>query len=173
MSGDLELYSRHSSYIEKLLEHVFVSEVCQELWTRRRELIDVARSEVDSSGYDLIMDARRITRHIQLKSTRVGGHATSQKVNSKLVEKPSGCVVWMIHSEDPKTGRLTLSYRYFGGQPGMPLPPISDFKTAKHAKANAAGEKAMRPGIKVIQGKLFHQVRDLNELVELLFGLPT
>src|SRR5260370_21808431 len=45
---------RESSFREKLFEHIFVSELLQEAWTKHRQMIDVLRSEVDNAGYDLV-----------------------------------------------------------------------------------------------------------------------
>ena len=42
-----------SSFREKLLEHVFVSELLQEAWLGRGQTMEVLRSEVDAAGYDL------------------------------------------------------------------------------------------------------------------------
>ena len=52
-----------SSFRENLFEHIFISEILQEAWVKRRQVIDVLRSEVDSSGYDFGLGER-------------GGHAT-------------------------------------------------------------------------------------------------
>jgi hypothetical protein len=42
-----------SAFIEWLVEHVFISEVLQEAWYSYGRTIEVLRSEVDSSGYDI------------------------------------------------------------------------------------------------------------------------
>src|ERR1041385_8618602 len=40
-----------SSFFEKLMEHVFISEVLQETWYGFGKVVEVLRSEVDASGF--------------------------------------------------------------------------------------------------------------------------
>jgi hypothetical protein len=84
--------------------------------------VAVLRSEFDPGGYDLVMSYRKVVRHIQLKTTMATGKAANTKVSLKLMEKPSGCVIWII-----VTPELHLqSYLWLGGPPGKPLPDIRD-----------------------------------------------
>lgn len=57
---------RESSFREKMLEHIFISEVLQEAWLKYGRTIEVLRSGVDSSGYDLVLEYNSIVRHVQL-----------------------------------------------------------------------------------------------------------
>lgn len=61
---------RESSFREKLLEHVFVSELLQEAWLGRRQTMEVLRSEVDAAGYDLVLECGGTIRYVQLKGSR-------------------------------------------------------------------------------------------------------
>ena len=72
---------RQSSFRENLLEHMFISEVLQEAWIKRRQVIEVLRSEVDDSGYDVVLVSGQVIRHVQLKSSREGSKTNEQKVN--------------------------------------------------------------------------------------------
>lgn len=80
--------SLKSSFFEQLVEHTFVSELLQEAYYGSGELIEVLRSEIDASGYDVVLECRGIMRHVQLKTSRPGARAASQKVHRKLAEKP-------------------------------------------------------------------------------------
>lgn len=62
-------------------------------------------------------------------------------------------------------------YKYFGGSPGQGLPVVDSFKVAKHTKANAQGIKGERPAIREIPKSRFKEVKDITELITLLFGL--
>ena len=109
--------------------------------------VEVLRSEFDAGGYDLVMSHGRIVRHIQFKTSMVGGKAASIS-QPKLMDKPSGCIIWII-----VTPKLELdSYRWLGGAPGQPLPDIRNMRVAKHTKANAKGTKAERPDQRIILG---------------------
>jgi hypothetical protein len=163
--------SHHSSFYEQLVEHVFVSELLQELWFRHELAAEVLRSEIDASGYDLALECNGILRHVQLKTSGVGAKASYQKVNVALASKPCGCVIWLIRHEDPEHARIRLSYLFFGASPGQCLPDISGFKIAKHSRANAQGFKAERPAIRQVPKSQFRAVSSTSELVELLFGV--
>jgi hypothetical protein len=111
-------HSIHSTLRERIVEHVFVGDALRRLWQLGVTDVEVLRSEFDAGGYDLVMSYRKVVRHIQLKSVMEDGKAANVKVSLKLMEKPSGCVLWIVLS--PK---LELkSYRWFGGEPGEPLP---------------------------------------------------
>jgi hypothetical protein len=161
-----------SSFREKLLEHVFVSELLQEAWLNRHETVEVLRSEVDSSGYDLVLECNGVIRHVQLKSSRADSHTAQQTVNIKLAEKPSGCVVWLLFEEDTKSRRLKLDYLFFGSDPNEPLPSLDSFRVGKHTRANAKGHKSERPGTRVIPKGKFTKISGIAELMDRLFG-PT
>lgn len=157
----------HSTLREKTIEHIFIGECLRWLWAAGRRDAEVLHADVDAGGYDLVMEAGGIIRHVQLKSSHAGGKARDQKVNAKLMDKPSGCVIWI--SFEPKTIELGPFY-WFGGEPGEALPDITGFKPAKHTKADARGQKASRRNTFCIPKSRFDTVPDLNALMQRLFG---
>jgi hypothetical protein len=159
-----------SNFFEQLVEHAFVSEILQEVYYGRGLVVEVLRSEVDSYGYDLILECNGVMRHVQLKTSRPEASASTQKVNMKLGEKSGGCVIWVIRHECPDSRRMKLSYRFFGGAAGEPLPDLSEFKLAKHNKGDATGKKKERPAIRVIPKSKFRSIETTEELVDVLFG---
>ena len=92
-------------------------------------------------------------------------------VLADLATKPGGCVVWVIRHEDPETLRMRLSYRFFGGAPGKPLPSLAGLKVAKHTKGDKDGTKKERPAIRVIPKEKFSPIETTGELVTALFGI--
>lgn len=159
-----------SNFFEQLVEHAFVSEILQEVYYGRGQVVEVLRSEVDSYGYDLILESNGVMRHVQLKTSRPDARASGQKVHVKLGEKPGDCVIWVIRHECPVSRRMRSSYRFFGGAPGERLPDVSGFKVAKHNKGDATGRKKERPAIRVIPKSRFELVETTSELVRVLFG---
>jgi hypothetical protein len=123
---------RNSNFFEQLVEHVFISEVLQEAWYEFGKIVEVLRSEVDGSGFDVVLECGGVLRHVQLKTSMPGGATASQKVNLALALKPSSCVIWLQRHEDATLGRVRLSYLFFGGAPGEPLPSLKAYKVAKH-----------------------------------------
>ena len=77
-------HTEHSSYRERLIEHLFVAELLKLSWLHHNCSLEVAKPEVDNSGYDLIVEAGETIRHVQLKTSRKGGKTASQKVLTGL-----------------------------------------------------------------------------------------
>lgn len=161
-----------STFYEQLVEHVFISEVLQEVWYSFGQTAEVLRSEVDASGYDVVFECNGILRHVQLKTSKADAKASGQKVNVALANnKWSGCIIWIFRQEDQATHRMTLSYRFFGDEAGKPLPSLEEFKRAKHTKGNSQGIKNERAAIRVVPKSRFVKITDTTDLVQRLFGL--
>ena len=159
---------KNSLYVEKTLQHSFLARLYERVWENEDlPLMEVSTAEIDNSGYDVVISIGSITRHIQLKSSKVGGRTSSVPVNLQLAKKPSGCVVW--YEYDPATLDIQ-NYRFFGNRPGEGLPDISSSPVAKNTRANAKGVKSERPNIRRIKQNQFKLVKNLDELLDLLFG---
>jgi len=156
----------HASFRQKLVEHLFIGELLKISWASGRCSLEVARPEVDSQGYDLIIEENGFIRHIQLKASHKSASTPSQKVHTALASKPSGCIVWIYFDE--QTSELG-PFLFFGAEPGKPLPDISDFRIAKHTKGNAQGVKNERPDIIVINKGQFISCNDIWSLFDILF----
>ena len=160
-------HTTKSSLREKIIEHDFVGEALKTLWQRGIRDIEVLKPEVDAGGYDLVMELRGITRHIQLKSSYIGASTRKQKVSLDLAAKQSGCVVWVRF--DPDTLKLG-PFLWFGGKPGEPLPDISNFPVVKHAKANMQRVKSERPNLRVLTKSRFTALETMDDVLSALFG---
>lgn len=158
-----------SSSMEHLLEHVVLAELAQESWFGRGQLIDILHSAVDAFGHDVVLECGSVIRHVQFKARRLDARTSTYKINAKLAERPSGCVVWLGWSRLPSENRVAVQYRWFGGLPGERLPGLGDV-VAKHSKANARGVKLERPGIRRISLGKFERLAGPGELLDRLFG---
>ena len=139
-------HSLHSSYREKLIEHLVIGELLKFSWKNKDFTLEVSKPEVDNSGYDIIAEANGIIRHIQLKTAFIGSATATQKIHISLAKKPSGCVVLVYFNNET----LELGpYYFFGADPGLPLPSLENLKTAKHTKGDATGLKSERPNIRI------------------------
>lgn len=144
-TADLDEWLQTVSYqesktVEKLTEHIFLAEVLQECWFRRRKPVEVLRSEVDASGYDLVLEVDGTIRHVQLKASRMGAKTIRQTINSKLQERAGGCIVWLFYELDPRTWRVELSYLWRDLEV-EPLPEkVRSSYTRRKAKAQDAGD---------------------------------
>lgn len=150
---------------EKVLEQRLVSELAV-LMLQGGMTLDVLRSEFDAQGYDVVLCAGQIIRHLQLKASRDGGKRRHVDINVRLRAKPAGCVVWM--SYDPATLAIT-ALRWFGAGPGEPLPDLGGVVT-RHSKGDGKGTKNARPALRNVGIARFERLEDLSELAERLFG---
>ena len=75
-NGELSNTTQSTSF-ELLVESHFLSEMLQEMWFQRHQLVDVLHSRVDAFGYDLVLTTANVTRHVQLKTRRKDGQAHS------------------------------------------------------------------------------------------------
>jgi hypothetical protein len=159
----------NSTLRERIVEHLFVGEALKWPWNHRVTDVEVLRSEFDAGGYDLVMSCKKIVRHIQFKTTSVNGKAANIKASLKLLNKPSGCIIWIFVTPDLKIAH----YRWFGGDPDQSLPDIRTMKPAKHTKGNAEGVKTERPQQRIIPKGKFSRPCSLGEVMERLFGRLT
>lgn len=159
----------HSSALEHVIEHIFLAEVLQEAWFSRGQVVDVLHSSVDAFGYDVALGLEGVTRHIQLKTRATSGKNTRLHINTGLSKHPSGCVVWMGWRRNEGTNRIELEYRWFGGEPGQPLPDLGNV-VGKHTKGDSTGAKKERPNTRILNLGKFDRVADVGELLEKLFG---
>lgn len=160
-------HNLYSSYREMLLEHLFAGAVMRHLWLRDVGRLEMLKPQVDDSGYDLVLEAHAIVRHIQLKASHHGAATPGVNINVALAEKPSGCVIWLRF--DPATLEFG-PFLWFGGEPGAKLPDMTSFRVTTHAKANAKGIKTERPNIRYVPKASFDRLQSIEEVVARLFG---
>lgn len=159
-------HTENSSYREKLIEHIFVAELLKLSWLHHGCSLEVAKPEVDNSGYDLIVETMGVVRLIQLKASIVGGTTAKQKVHTRLAAKPSGCVIWIYFDE--KT--LSLGpFLYFGAEAGKSLPSLDNFNIAKHTKGDKDGIKAERQNVREIPKGRFKRIESIEDIYAQLF----
>ena len=150
----------HSVLREKVVEHLFVAELSRTLLLDLKMPFEVLRSEFDAFGYDLVIEANGVLRHIQLKTLKATGATAHVDIQLALGDKPGGCVVWMLVDSD------TLApgpFLWLGGQPSCALPPLGD-REVRHSRADATGVKKVRPGLRRVLKGAFTRVGTIREL---------
>lgn len=155
-----------SSTREKVLEHLFVGDLLRCLWRQGVRDPEILRAEVDKGGYDLVLEANGILRHVQLKSSHRTAKTSQVGINIALERKPSGCVIWIRF--DPATMELGL-FLWHGGLPGARLPSLGD-RIGKHTKGNSTGAKAARPNIRLLRRSQFEILPTIDAVASVLFG---
>lgn len=162
-------YAR-SQYREKMIEHIFIAQMWKEAWFRRDRFLEVLRSEVDASGFDVLLECNGVERHIQLKASLAGGTVRHQKLNIHPAKRRGGCIVWIVFQGNAETGLQPLRFWFFGGGPSEPFPDLAGFKVAKQTKSNMQGVKMPRPAIRVVPRSKFIEVTSTTDLLTRLFG---
>jgi hypothetical protein len=156
-----------SSAREKLVEHVFLGELLRGLWRKNVRDLEILRPEVDSGGYDLALECRGTVRHVQLKSSHRDAKRAAITANVKLIDRPSGCILWIYF--DPDT-LLLGPFLWFGGAPGEKIPSLGA-KIATHTKHNADREKGLRIGHRVVAKSRFVRLETIDAVIQKLIGL--
>jgi len=167
IDNELTLDTHQSVYRERLLEHLLIGDLLKYSWLHAGATLEVSQPSIDRSGHDVVLEANGVTRHLQLKSSSHAAKTPAQKVHLGLASKPSGCVVWTRF--DRSTMKLG-PFLFFGAEPGLPLPPLDTFKTAKHTKGNKDGVKKDRPNLRIVRRSQFREIADIPALYVALFG---
>jgi hypothetical protein len=159
-------HSFDSSLREQALGHLFLGQLLAFMWLNGGLDIEVLKSEVDRGGYDVVLESNGIIRHIQLKSSFRGSKVREVDVSTKLLRKPSGCIVWL---EFDRESLAIESYYWFGGKAGTALPDLGA-RVARHSKGNSEGEKNERPIHRVLTRGRFEALTNISEVIGRLFG---
>ncbi len=158
--------SLQSVYRERLLEHLLVGELLKHSWLHHGAELEVSTPSVDRAGHDIVLEAKGVTRHVQLKASSTDGATRSQITHTHLGRKPSGCVIWMRF--DRKDLRLD-HFLFFGGAPGTPLACMDHYVTARHTRGDANGIKKERPNLRIVPATAFKRIATIDELYAALF----
>lgn len=159
-------HSSDSSLREQALGHIFLGQLLAYMWRSGARDIEVLKSEVDRGGYDLVLEANGIIRHVQLKSSFRGSTVRQVDVSTKLLRKPGGCILWIeFDSESLAIER----FYWFGGRAGAALPELGQ-RVSRHSKGNSEGAKNERPIHRVLTRGRFEALADIRDVVERLFS---
>jgi hypothetical protein len=159
-------HSSDSSLREQALGHLFLGQLLAFMWRNGRRDIEVLKSEVDRGGYDIVLEANGILRHVQLKSSFCGSKVREVDVSTRLSNKPGGCILWL---EFDRESLAIERYYWFGGKAGTGLPDLG-LRVSRHSKGNSEGEKNERPIHRVLTRGRFDALVAIGEVVEKLFG---
>ena len=160
-------HATYSQLRESITTHAFLAAIGTEIWRRRHFDAEILRAEFDAAGYDLVVTANGVTRHIQLKTRNLSGKRASYGTSQRLADQPSGCVV-VLHIDD---GDLHIrEYGLFAGPPGQPLPEITSYRATKHTKGDSTGRKAVRKARWEVPKSRFETYEQVTQLYDALFG---
>ena len=149
--------SRNSQSLENLIEHLFLAELLRHMWCSREQAVEVAKAEVDSWGYDVVLTAGKKTRYVQLKTS------VPTNVNELLAQREGGCVVAALFDDDFRIAR----YRIWEAKSGISQLPIA--KSTRYSRASQV--RKSRVGHRLVRASLFSRQMDMASLCDILFPL--
>jgi hypothetical protein len=159
-----------SSYIENVLRHNLVASLSSAVWQHDPfASLQVFNSEVDDSGFDLVLGLGLKVRYVQLKQAhedKVPSHCSLRLSFSKM---HGSCVILMSYSV--ATLQLT-SFRFFGSaSPSEAMPIIEELSPSKSpGRRNAAGERKVRTNYRDVPvRRRFQGPLSVEELLHALF----
>jgi hypothetical protein len=159
-------HSSDSSLREQALGHLFLGQLLAFMWQSEARDIEVLKSEVDRGGYDVVLEANDVIRHVQLKSSFRGSKVREVDVSTKLLRKPGGCILWLEF--DPESLAIERYY-WFGSKAGNALPDLGE-RISRHSKGNSEGEKNERPIHRVLTRGRFEALASIAKVVERMFN---
>jgi hypothetical protein len=156
-----------SNEVAGLIEHLVIPQIVTACWDRGLD-VDVLHADIDSGGYDLVLEAAPSTgkgiftiRHIQFKASYRSARPRAAHMN--IERRRGGCIVWIIWDRQPDG--LTEVHRilFYGASPSKPMPPI------KGDYVRRPGRQGRRRATKKMTSTQFDDVADFPELARKLF----
>ena len=161
--------SQRSSHVENILTHALIARIAQELWTRDPWLdLQVFTSDVDDSGFDLVLGCGGVMRYIQIKQTHLHGKAVKYSLRLDFARMVGACAIVLVYQADT----LEIDHcLYFGGESKQTLPFIEDHKVSQSpGRRGADGVRKFRENYRDVPRKAFHGPLSIAGLTDRLFS---
>lgn len=168
----IKALAERSSYIENVLRHTLVADLSSLVWSRDPfAALQVFTSEVDDSGFDIVLGLGTQVRYVQLKQAHEDKIPAHCSVRLSFSSLPGSCVVLMSHTLADL--RLT-KFRFFGGAPNEPMSNIDAMRQPRSpGRRNAAGERKVRTNYREVPVKQFLGPLSTTELLDVLFPVAS
>lgn len=157
--------AERSSYVENILTH---TNLAGEMWRRAPGMpMHIFNSEVDESGFDLVLGCGDKLRYIQVKQVHLKGAASKFSVRLEFTRLPGSCVIVIVHTAD----ELQVDhYLFYGGAADAPMPSVEhDKPSISPIKKDAEGKKKVRAHYRDIPRRRFQGPLDTPTLLDVLF----
>ena len=161
--------AERSSYVENVLTHLLVGALAGELWRRDPTTpLNIFNSEVDDSGFDLVLSCHQCLRYLQIKQVHLDGRASKFSVRHDFSLMPGSCVVVIVHAADD----LSIDhFLFYGGSVNEPMPSVDGNKASiSPIRRGADGKRKVRQHYRDIRRSKFKKLMSVSELIDALFG---
>jgi hypothetical protein len=163
--------AERSSYVENVLVHRMVASLAGELWRRDPTMpLHILNSEVDDSGFDLVLGCGTKLRYIQVKQVHTKGAARKFSVRLDFTRMPGSCVVVVVYTEDEL---MVDHFLFYSGAVHEPMPNVEgDKPSILGGKRDIDGKRKTRQHYRDVKRNKFTGPLTTAELLDVLFGLP-
>jgi hypothetical protein len=162
--------AERSSYVENVLTHRMIASLAGEMWRRdSTEPLHIFRSEVDDSGFDLVLGCRTKLRYIQVKQVHLKGAGREFSVRLDFSQMRGSCVVVMVYSADEL---MIDHFLFYGGPVDEPMPSVQDNKASRiPSRRDRDGNRRVCEHYRDLKRNKFIGPLATAELLEALFGV--
>lgn len=162
--------AERSSYVENVLVHRMVASLAGELWRRDPNMpLHIFNSEVDDSGFDLVLGCGARLRYIQVKQVHTKGAASKFSVRLDFTRMAGSCIVVIVHTEDDL---MVDHYLFYGGAVHEPMPSVEDNKPSiVPGRRDVEGNRKTRHHYRDVKRNRFQGPLLTGELLDALFGV--
>lgn len=162
--------AERSSYVENVLVHRMVADLAGELWRRDpTEPLHIFNSEVDESGFDLVLGCNTKLRYIQVKQVHSKGAASKFSVRLDFTRMSGSCVVVVVHTADEL---MVDHFLFYGGGIHEPMPSVEENNPSiVPGKRDIDGNRKTRQHYRDIRRNKFRGPLTTAELLDALFGI--
>lgn len=165
--GYIKALAKYSSYVENVLVHRLIASLAGELWNRDPNCqLHVFNTEVDNSGFDLVLACADKVRYVQVKQVHKQGAARKFSVRLEFAKMPGSCVIVVVYSYS----NLEVDhFLFFGGLANESMPNIEDEKASVSARGTD-GEKKKRLHYRDVPRNRFQGPLNIRKLLDALFS---
>lgn len=164
----IQALAERSSYVENVLRHAMIGAIAGAQWARDPlSCLQILNSEVDDSGFDIVLALDARARYIQLKQTHAEKTPPHVSVCLSCSSMPGSCVILVAHNLHD----LSIAhFRFFGSTPDCPMPDISaGAKSVVPGRRNTEGERKQREGYRNVPLSRFCPRLNQSQLLDMLF----
>ena len=162
--------AERSSYVENVLVHRMVASLAGELWRRDPTMpLHIFNSEVDDSGFDLVLGCGTRIRYIQVKQVHTKGATSKFSVRLDFTRMPGSCIVVVVHTENEL---MVDHYLFYGRAVHEPMPSVEDNKPSiLPGRRHIDGNRKTRQHYRDVKRNRFQGPLHAGELLDALFGV--
>lgn len=164
-----DILAQRSSYVENVLVHRMVASLAGELWQRDPNMqLHIFNSEVDDSGFDLVLGCDKKLRYIQVKQVHAHGKAQKFSVRLDFTQMPGSCIILVVYTVE----KLEVDhFLFYGGKVNEPMPSVEDNKPSRlPGRRDTDGNHKTRPNYRDVKRNQFEGPLDAAALLDKLFG---